>query len=122
MANEMRDRLVEILGDECCTKPISCDICEYKDFYDCHNYARADRLIENGVVVLPCKVGDAVYIIGLDKKIEKYSVEGVCLYQNGLFIEILYNGQGFSLPFNKVFITKEQAEQKLKEMRDNDDL
>lgn len=77
----------------------------------------ADYLIADGWMRLPCKVGDTVYIIGLDKKIEKHFVEGICLYQNGLFIEILYNGQGFSLPFNKVFLTKAEAEQKLKEMR-----
>jgi hypothetical protein len=71
-------------------------------------------------VELPCKVGDVVYIIGIDKKIEKHFVEGICLYQNGLFVKILYNGQGFSLPLNKVFLTKEEAEQVLKGGVDSD--
>jgi hypothetical protein len=56
MQNDMRDRLVEILGDKSCPKQIPCDICEYQDFYNCHHYAVADHLIANGVVpVVRCK-------------------------------------------------------------------
>lgn len=129
MANEMRDRLYDLLGE--CEKKYSAYYeefikrldkaetqADFEKIYDGiikkHDFF-ADHLIENGVIVPPCKVGQTVYIIGLDKKIEKYFVEGICLYQDGLFVEILYNGQGFSLPLNKVFLTKAEAEQKLKE-------
>jgi hypothetical protein len=114
MANEMRDRLatkIEIASDNWWYKASRKRTVKHLSEYI------ADCLLDDGWVRPPCKVGDTVYIIGLDKKIEKHFVEGICLYQNGLFIEILYNGQGFSLPLNKVFLTKEEAEQKLKEMR-----
>ena len=49
----MRDRLIEIIADELgsinCAKLLAADI--------------ADRLLSNGVIVPPCKVGDKVYYI-----------------------------------------------------------
>ena len=56
MANDMRDRLVKLLGNRCCNKQIPCEICEYENFADCHRYALADHLIANDVVrVVRCK-------------------------------------------------------------------
>lgn len=38
----------------------------------------ADHLLKNGVVVLPCKVGDIVYRVGFAyKKVEMLNVEGI---------------------------------------------
>lgn len=126
MANEMRDRLVEILGDEGCIKPIPCDICEYKDFYNCHNYARADRLIENGVRILPCDVGDTVYYLDgsiiVESKVHCISFGGRYGDYKGGQIHI-YDSDKDNITvkldnFGKtVFLTKAEAEQKLKEMR-----
>ena len=31
MQNEMRDRLIELLGNRCCSKQIPCEICEYQN-------------------------------------------------------------------------------------------
>ena len=66
MQNEMRDRLVKLLGNRCCSKQIPCEICEYQNFGDCHKYALADDLIEHGVIVPPCKVGETLYVVQID--------------------------------------------------------
>ena len=116
MANEMRDRLVEILGDEGCTKPIPCDICEYKDFYDCYNYARADRLIENGVVILLCKVGDRVYQTD-GMRIYELEVLDVSIHKNMPYYETESIDFDTRAIGTSIFLTKSEAEQKLKEMR-----
>lgn len=61
MQNEMRERLVELLQ-------------EYTDNNNGggSNYGRADHLIENGVILPPCKVGDTLYRI--DKRIKHCSL------------------------------------------------
>ena len=78
----------------------------------------ADYLLDNGVIVPPCKVGDTVYIPYLSTVIEKK----VCsiVVQKPFFT--VYCG-GTSLRFFKedfgktVFLTREDAEKALKEMR-----
>lgn len=78
----------------------------------------AEHLIANGVIVLPCKVGDTLYIPYLSNVIEKT----VCsiVIQKPFFT--VYCG-GTSLRFFKedfgktVFLTREDAEKALKEMR-----
>ena len=59
MANEMRDRLVELLSeaDAKCTNTVFCNECSaYGKGRDCIDYNIADHLIENGVVpVVRCK-------------------------------------------------------------------
>lgn len=74
----------------------------------------ADYLLENGVVVLPCKVGDVVYLISLDKEIIEYIVMGVSLYPNGLFVEICDGEQTFSIAVKKIHFTREDAERALR--------
>ena len=151
MANEMRDRLVELLlnGE--------------KQFFDTkankttplQSYL-SNYLIENGVIVPPCKVGDTVYI--LEEKC-KYSGEknepwNSCnqywdnVYKNGMWgcagkdktgnkiyckkkemvwyiKEVEYSLSLYSDPTKvlgeNLFLTKAEAEQKLKEMRGGND-
>ena len=76
----------------------------------------ADYLLANGVIVPPCKLGDKVYLITLDKTVEEYTVNGVCQYTNGIFVELIDFDRIFDIPAHKVFLTKEQAEEKLKEL------
>ena len=76
----------------------------------------ADCLLANGVIVPPCKVGDKVYIITLDKTVEEYTVNGVCQYTNGIFVELIDFNHIFDIPAHKVFLTKEKAVEKLKEL------
>ena len=144
MANEMRDRLVELLDKA---------FLESDDNYGmpCTEQV-ADHLIENGVIVPPCKVGDTVYKLCSvnsnikmgqmwDGKIVKTNCDR-CGYRNcscyniGLreldkpyFINVVEDITIYNLEFlvkimpyfgTIYFTTKEQAEQKLKEMRWND--
>lgn len=77
----------------------------------------ADYLISNGVVVLPCKVGDKVYELTTSEEIEQRKVK-----------DIIYDNEGFRLrlePYfsyeyylnETVFLTREEAEQALKEVK-----
>ena len=79
--------------------------------------AVADELLANGVIVPPCKVGDTVYEYGYDDgglfyesliEVVESKVEGVFLFCTNDF----YNIDDFG---KTVFLTKEEAEQALKE-------
>lgn len=56
MPNDMRDRLIELLTDNLphCDNPL-------QDTYDEIVERLADHIIENGVILPPCNVGDTVY-------------------------------------------------------------
>ena len=126
MANEMRDRLVELLlnGE--------------KQFFDTkanrttplQSYL-SNHLIENGVIVPPCKVGDTVYFNKAEIG-ETCPAKVIGIYHNyfspsmPLWITIQYEsnlvGEQVEEMASDVFkllchYSKEQAEQKLKEMR-----
>jgi hypothetical protein len=131
----MRDMLVELMktanvydGYDCllCEKPN--DYCEY-----CWAEKLADHLIEMGVVVPPCKVGDKTFLL-LEKINGDYDVvESKCvrIVDNGyskcysMYFDCKEIGNTLEwdiCDFGKwVFLTKEQAEQKLKEMRGGND-
>ena len=67
----------------------------------------ADYLLANGVAVLPCKVGDTVYYIS-EGFVESCKVQNIST--NICFGEI----------GKTVFLTKEEAEQALKERQTNE--
>ena len=115
----MRDRLIELL------QPRIADLIEnIKGVEDVANY-----LLENGVVCMPCKVGDTVYAYNsLDHtyklrestvkaiKIQKHDMTGV----QEFLIEYFYTDKLFSWSnqgiFGKtVFLSKEEAEKHLQE-------
>ena len=128
MANEMRDQLFELLTDcgieyaqylsEECDKAIKGDVTKqlFKrlEFY-------ADHLIENGVVILPCRSGDYVkWDNGIDYKLKE--VKGF-VFNNSpekhlrqrLILEDcqpIFSHEGIL-----GYMPKAEAEQKLKEMR-----
>lgn len=118
-----KDRLIELLRDaKKNTKGANCDLER--------EHLLADYLLENGVIVPPCKVGDVVYIITSDAPsgIEKSRVKrmGLANLQDGMTIKIIVPcgfddwgkavWQFFPEDFGKtVFLTKEEAEQALKE-------
>ena len=128
MANEMRDRLVELINQGL-----------LKQGQGWRTELIADHLIANGVIVPPCKVGDTVYYINRFYHIELrkdtiYKAKVVrfvtTFLGTSLVIQIrdesgcteLSNIDCVETPnikdFSKtVFLTKEAAEQKLKEMR-----
>ena len=131
MANEMRDKLFELLTDceieyaqylsEECDKAIKGDVTKqlFKrlEFY-------ADRLIENGVIVPPCKVGDTVYM-SFEGEIIPLLITRILTIETVGEFSRCYDATGKSVATSfsdkhigkTMFLTKEEAEQKLKEMR-----
>ena len=103
----MRDRLIELLIDtpNIGMAPIASQMI-------------ADHLLANGVIVPPCKVGDTVYCLEtIGNTINDYVVQnvGITATQGGWGIERRFNDFG-----KTVFLTKEEAESKLKERKDNE--
>lgn len=95
--------------------------------------AELEDKLENGKLVeLPCKVGDTVYRVMADRRIKQpyeykvigfwYSVNNECnylhlgRYTDGVFVSFI------SVPFSEfnrmLFLTKEEAEKKVKELAD----
>ena len=114
MQNDMRDRLVELLGDYLYSEQI------------------ADHLIANGVIVPPCKIGQIVYVVSRyyagDWEVYKCEIDELTIYKKTTFISCVANDVRFGkINFGlntyeigkTVFLTKDQAEQKLKELSEN---
>lgn len=82
---------------------------------NCENVA--DYLLANGVIVPPCKVGDKLYITAsISKEIVETVVIGMWIIEDSFSIltihgTIINNSLG-----DTVFLTKEEAEEKLKEL------
>ena len=119
MQNDMRDRLIEIIGD----KPFTTEYERYDSFEWAEHFA--DHLIANGVVVPPCKVGQTVWFIrksGLRNELIETTVEKIISKKGGIFLKLACNSM-YETSCNSigktVFLTKDQAEQKLKELSEN---
>ena len=131
MQNDMRDRLVDLIAiyDE----QYDCDTCmNVNKGGGCGNKCLADYLIANGVIVPPCKAWQTVYCIvfkpvGCKFSVEKGFVREIYITKDNARVNIVdceltryanLNITVYLEDFGKtVFLTKEQAEQKLKEMR-----
>lgn len=125
MEDEMRDRLIELVKSS--SQYISDD--------DYLVEKIADHLIANGVIVPPCKIGDVVYIRNKPWHIEQDGISScqitnLTITQNkkGVWTKkyramYLLNGKTIDSQINfsfddigkTVFLTREEAEQKLKE-------
>lgn len=95
------------------------------------NMIFADFLLANGVIVPPCKVGDVVYAITLNPKtvihkIHRGVVTNIHCHTTGKHITVRHEGlddepyfDDLYCPFEifgkTVFLTREEAEKKLKE-------
>ena len=84
----------------------------------------ADYLLEHGVIVPPCKVGDRLYEVTVRKTVSVYKVRAIRVELFGLFIEwdIVEGFVWQSLSDinadeigKTVFLTREEAERALKE-------
>ncbi len=126
----MRDRLIELLEDT--DVQINGNVYPYRDYGICD---LADYLLANGVIVPPCKVGQTVFkIVKLygDRKpiiVEGEVFEIALTHENGEIKKRFYflakggnkiiNRYSLWLNFDKVgktvFLTREEAEAKLKE-------
>ena len=117
-------------NEDCPTCSIcwNCDIpprkCKYiSDVLE--KLADYEDLEEQGrLVKLPCKVGDTVYAIIYDYEVEQYAIKKSEIIEvreniNGIFFVSLINKPAFKFnDFGKtIFLTKSEAEAKLKELR-----
>lgn len=110
----MKDRLIALI-DECrCIEGAE---------------KQADHLLAAGVIVPPCKIGDTVYItlhpytfLPLKKAVEG-EVMSIHLHEYGLFLSVLFDTKkingcvGYNLNWRlgkELFLTKEEAERKMK--------
>ena len=109
-----RDRLIELIlqGENEADK---------KGIANCqmYNLEKAKILVEhllaNGVIVPPCKVGDKVYCIEYNLMlVEEYTVDGYT-FKNGKLALYVRSGI-YSTVVSEWFLTKEEAEEKLREL------
>lgn len=134
-----RDRLIELLNSVQCK--VNCCIavnesCADLDNLDrCQIQAIADYLIANGVILRPCKVWDTVYSFDYDWQkakdvIAPYQITNITITQNkkGVWTKKyramrILNGKTIDRQLNfsfdeigkTVFLTKEEAENRVKE-------
>lgn len=113
---KQRERLVELLKETFeYTRGTCIDFDEAAEI-------NADYLMSNNVVVLPCKAGDIIYIIG--------EITGQIVYD--IIHHIMYNGKEFCLVTESgvlvlveqqlgktVFLSRAEAENVLKERKEN---
>lgn len=95
--------------------------------YTIENHQVADHLLANGVIVPPVEVGQTVWILfSIEKTIESREVESIMRRQKSWTMRFT-NGDCFTVWDNAedeyfgktVFLTKEEAEEKLKELKEN---
>ena len=83
------------------------------------------------MVMLPCKVGDALFCFSY-RKVYPFKVRCIRIHEERVEIELLYAGDEENLKFwhitimeqdvgSKVFLTREEAEKALKEMKEMED-
>ena len=100
-----RERLIELMQ--------KCDIVQIPTSKFIEGFA--DYLLEHGVIILPCKVGDTVYHVFPKKGIQTNTVRQIRIGSCGMNI---FDFNGFFEPsdFSKtIFLTREEAEKALKE-------
>ena len=115
----MRDRLIDLLietpcnADYCAAR--DCGRCGELDKLDrCQIEAIADYLLASGVVVIQCNIGDTVYQTdGI--RIYELEILDVSLRKNKPYYETESIDFDESAIGKTVFLTREEAEQKLKE-------
>lgn len=109
----------------------NCAGCKYFESEYCRTEMLADYLIANGVVVLPCKVGDTVYRIPRSA-IRKYTVVYIGIsadpfasYVNIAWYRDVHHFETLSVRFDEigktVFLTREEAEEALKKRKVSDE-
>ena len=123
----MRDRLIELIINADAYDSYECKLCNKDDDACdcCYAEKLADKLLANGVVCPPCKVGDTVYEIQpIRKRVQAYEI--TTIKYNGhywWFTWILKDRKGIygnvdgfsSHQIGKtIFLTREEAERALK--------
>lgn len=116
-----RERLIELLKNDNCPSPFICDAnCKYINSGNCSTERIADLLLENGVIVPPCKVGDMVYIFERGSYIIPICGKGKPHWEIKIekcsFKYWLLDNHKFGV---NMFFTREEAENALKEREEN---
>ena len=113
-----RERLINLMIDAKRTDPETGSFTDYL----------ADYLLEHGIIVLPCKVGDRVYEVTGRKTVSVYKVKAIRVELFSLFIEwdivegfVWQSLSGINADEigKTVFLTREEAERALKEWGNN---
>lgn len=113
-----RERLINLMIEAKRTEPETGSFTDYL----------ADYLLEHGVVVPPCKVGDRLYEVTGRKTVSVYKVRAIRAELFGLFIEwdivegfVWQSLSGINADEigKTVFLTREEAERALKERENN---
>lgn len=103
----MRDRLIEIIDDSLCGWLKSGEAESRIEEYV------ADYLLANGIIVIPCKVGDTVYQVNLtyDDTIEELEILNISLHKNKPYYETETVDFDADAIGAVIFLTREEAEQ-----------
>ena len=130
-----RERLIELIeqADTKCANTTDCGSCEHcGKGEECINHNIADHLLENGVIVPPCKVGDSCYPLNAseteltcEETISRITISErniiIGYYEHWDYSKRCRKTDTWRLPLRTrilgkgVFLTKEEAEQALKE-------
>ena len=113
----MKNRLIELISG----LPFSAEYEKYNSLEFAEHLA--DHLLANGVIVPPCKAGDIVYVISKGN-ILPFTVNRIII-TNYIKIKVDYIlGRDYEIKYllpdhfgKTVFLTKEEAEEKLKELQ-----
>lgn len=111
MQNDMRDRLTEYI--ESAKKLYEGDVTDLLE----SEYI-AECILSDGVIVPPCKVGDTLYLVQIDWE-GKYFLTTCAVESKITMLSILRSYEEKTVVYMST--DKEQAEQKLKEMRSGND-
>lgn len=114
-----RDRLIDLITNSDTYDSYECKLCTKKDTscIRCGAEKLTDHLLANGVIVPPCKVGDAVYYLARNihthiEKVTSGKVVRIAITESG--IDLFVNNYVAKLPYGKrSFLTKEEAERAL---------
>jgi hypothetical protein len=111
----MREKLIELI-EETEDKYIKCIRNSVEPRIDFGEFF-ADRLIENGIIAPPCKVGDTVYIISdYTNEILSRLIIGIIIKKDGYgFIFDTQSSWSDTDIGKTVFLTREEAEKALAE-------
>ena len=102
-----RERIIEIIMNSC------------RPLISPRNASRAaDALLESGLIALPCERGQSVWIIRNFSGGNKRPVEGIVsemFYRSDMELVIVVKYEGRGIFGETVFLTREEAEAKLRE-------
>ena len=114
----MRDRLIELIDNMVINCPQSCSNSNKKYYEEecnhCISNQVADHLLENGVVVPPCKVGDKVYFT-YNNNVHHLTIEKIVIKESGMFLVDKKFNDWYSVDEigKSLYLTREEAERAL---------